>query len=70
MLRKNEIYESWITNFNDRARKTYDEMKSIDERQMFESDDEVGIIFDEMKNLITELNDKLGELDAEENDEE
>lgn len=36
-------------------------MKMLDEKQMFEKDDEVGVIFEDMKALIESLNDRTEE---------
>ena len=66
---QNSVYESWILNFSNRAQKTFDSMKEIDEKQMFEKDDDVGIIFEELYKLIQDLNDKLGDEYEEENNE-
>jgi len=67
--RKNEIYEGWVSNFKARADNTWHQMKELDQRQMFESDDEVGIIFVEIRNLIQELDEKLGENLEDDSDE-
>jgi hypothetical protein len=64
---KNEIYEAWIENFSKRANNAYLSMKSIDNKQMFEKDDDVGVVFEEIKMLIEDLNNKLGE-EYDEND--
>lgn len=38
---------------------SYDKMKSIDDKGGFESDDEVGQIFNNLKDVLRELNDDL-----------
>jgi hypothetical protein len=45
-------------------------MKALDEREMFESDDEVGVVFNDIKEILNELNEKLGGEYAEEESKE
>ena len=40
-------------------------MKMLDEKQMFEKDDEVGIVFQDMRDLIRSLNDRTEETTEE-----
>jgi hypothetical protein len=51
-------YETWVDEFKELAVSTYAHMKLIDDKQMFEKDDDVGVIFQEMLNLLKVLNDK------------
>jgi hypothetical protein len=66
LIIQNSLYEEWVINLSNRVEKTHDEMQMLDERDMFESDDEVGIIFREIKELIDELYEKMGEEDESE----
>jgi len=50
------FYEDWITIFKKNTNSIYEEMKTIDERGSFEADDEVGVIFKSLRDLIGELN--------------
>lgn len=70
LLKQNEKYEQWYVNISEDIVSTYERMKEIDDKQMFESDDEVGIIFDEMKQLIYSLENNKDIIYAEEEDEE
>ena len=54
--RKIEFYEDWISLLKKNVNSIFEEMVSIDTRGSFESDDEVGVIFTSMKELIGELN--------------
>ena len=47
-------------------------MRDLDQREMFEKDDEVGVIFNDLKSLIDDLNEKVeGNIyDQEENNNE
>lgn len=57
----NELYVNWISEWRSLVFKTYTHMKLLDEKQMFEKDDDVGIIFQDMNELIENLNDKTEE---------
>jgi len=55
-LSRSEIHETWIIEFRKDVEHIYNSMKDIDNRQMFEKDDDVGVIFQEMVELINKLN--------------
>ena len=55
-VKKNEIYENWIAETQDRVEATYAVMKSLDDRGMFSKDDDVGEAFDKMVEVVTYLN--------------
>ena len=55
--RKTELLETWIEDFSDRVTRVQQELKEIDSTGHFESDDEVGSIFDSIKEVVNELND-------------
>jgi hypothetical protein len=67
-LEKNDIYESWISEWRDEVFKMWNHMKLLDDKQMFEKDDEVGIVFQDMKMIIKSLNDKIDQ-ETDETDE-
>jgi len=56
LTRKVERLESWIEDYADRILKTQEVLKEIDNKGNFESDDEVGVIFDSIKETVDELN--------------
>jgi hypothetical protein len=63
----NETYSEWISNWRLQVFKTFSHMKMLDENQMFEKDEDVGIVFEDIKRLIDDLNDKIEEsLETEE----
>lgn len=66
LIIQNRIYEDWVVRFSKRAEDTYNYMKYLDEKQIFETDDEVGIAFREIRDLTEELKSKLGNDDDEE----
>lgn len=51
-LEREQKYQKWINDFKDKTTFVYDEMKNIDDKQMFEKDDEVGVIFHGIKDII------------------
>lgn len=55
LYRKNTIYENWTENTFDKINNLQADIKSIDERGIFEKDDEVGSIFEEISNLIKDF---------------
>lgn len=55
MLRKVELYEETIQEFYSRLSITLHNMRRLDERQMFESDDEVGDVFRQLTDTVNEL---------------
>ena len=64
IMTKQEMLEDWITNFMEIIEKIDFNLKQIDYMGSFEADDETGIIFDEIKNIIKQLDKFKGEEDA------
>jgi methyl-accepting chemotaxis protein len=54
--RKTELLETWIENFGDKVSQVQDDLTKIDSTGHFESDDEIGSIFDSIKEIINDLN--------------
>tara|TARA_Y100000034_G_scaffold53324_1_gene65473 strand:- start:182 stop:442 length:261 start_codon:yes stop_codon:yes gene_type:complete len=54
--RKTELLETWIENFGDKVSQVQDDLTTIDSTGHFESDDEIGAIFDSIKDIINDLN--------------
>jgi len=63
LLRQNEQLEdrliSSINEIRGRIRNTLEQMREIDNREVFEKDDEVGASFSELKKLIEDLNNEI-----------
>ena len=57
LIRKTELLETWIEDFSDRISRVQRELSDIDSTGHFESDDEVGSIFESIKEVVNELND-------------
>ena len=56
---KNEQYEQWISDMQTAITITYNKLKEIDDRQMFEKDDDVGFVFTNIVKLIEKLKSQL-----------
>lgn len=55
LLRKNEVMEDAIDIFYTRLNSTLQTMRAIDTRQMFEKDDEVGSVFEQIVDTVNDL---------------
>lgn len=55
MLRKNERMEDAINAYYARTWRAVSEMRILDSRQIFESDDEVGAVFKQLLECVNEL---------------
>ena len=60
LLRQNEQFEDTLVENNkfvqEKVQTSLDKMRELDNRQVFEKDDEVGATFDELKKVVDELN--------------
>ena len=56
LTRKTELLETWIEDFSDRVSQVQSDLNDIDSTGHFESDDEIGSIFDSIKDIINDLN--------------
>lgn len=54
-------YDEWINSVRNVVKSTYVRMKKLDEKDIFFKDDEVGVVFSELLNLLKRLNDKIQE---------
>ena len=54
--RKTELLETWVESFSDKVTQVQQELSDIDSTGHFESDDEIGSIFDSIKEIINDLN--------------
>lgn len=73
LLLKNDTYEKWIIDFRQDVNDTYAAMRAIDDqgtfatrvndKGVFESDDQVGAIFTDLADLISKLNKRTTDTD-------
>ena len=52
-------YETWIIERRNDTKSLQDKLHELDSMQMFEKDDEVGVLFEELKSVIEEYNRKV-----------
>tara|TARA_Y100000992_G_C21051341_1_gene389713 strand:+ start:237 stop:488 length:252 start_codon:yes stop_codon:yes gene_type:complete len=62
LIRKVERLETWIEEYVDRLTETKDILDQLDSEGKFESDDEIGTVFEGIKDAINDLN-KITERD-------
>ena len=56
LIRKTELLETWMEDFSDRVTQVQSDLNDVDSTGHFESDDEIGAIFDSIKDIINDLN--------------
>ena len=56
LTKKTELLETWMEDFSDRVARVQQELGEIDSTGHFEADDEIGSIFDSIKEIINDLN--------------
>ena len=59
--KKTEMLESWVEDFTQRIETVQTDLKVIDNKGAFEADDEVGSIFEQIKETVNQLDDLIGE---------
>ena len=55
LMRKTELLETWLEDFSDRISKVQQELTEIDSTGHFEADDEVGTIFESIKEVVNDI---------------
>jgi len=55
-MRKTELLETWVEDFSDRIVQVQNDLKEIDSTGHFEADDEIGTIFQSIKEVINNIN--------------
>ena len=61
LIRKTELLETWVEEFTQRIETVQTDLKVMDNRGAFESDDEVGSIFEQIKETVNKLDNLIGE---------
>ena len=55
-MRKVERLEDWVENYSARGIQTKNILDELDSEGKFESDDEIGVVFEGIKDAVNELN--------------
>tara|TARA_B100001093_G_scaffold457011_1_gene468441 strand:+ start:413 stop:712 length:300 start_codon:yes stop_codon:yes gene_type:complete len=61
LYKKVKIYEAWTNEVRERVSKLQQDIKEVDTRGIFENDDDVGFIYEEISSLINNLDHGLVE---------
>ena len=64
--RKTEMLENWVEDYTETIQRVNYTIKQIDYKGYFEEDDEVGTIFEQIKNSVDELNKFTEEIESKE----
>ena len=59
MIKKIEVYEEWLNFFRTEVDDVYKRMKNVDDRNLFEKDDDVGFVFSELLRISKEFKDRI-----------
>jgi len=59
MLKKIEVHEEWIEEYRTEIDNVYKRLKMVDDKNLFEKDDDVGFVFSEIQRVIQEFNDSI-----------
>ena len=59
--RKPQLLETWVEEFTQRIQSAQNDLNEVDSQGYFESDDEVGSVFERIKEIVNELDNLKGE---------
>jgi len=65
-LAKISVYEEWIIRFRSQILETYSNLKLVDEKNIFEKDDDVGFVFSNIVEIVEDLKNKVYDQDSTE----
>ena len=57
--KKIDIYEQWVLEFRNDVNNVYTQLQQLDDKQIFQKDDEVGVIFLDIVTLVEKLNTRI-----------
>ena len=61
LMKKTELLETWVEGFSQMLQTVQQELSDIDSKGSFESDDETGTIYKQIKDTINQLESYKGE---------
>jgi biopolymer transport protein ExbB/TolQ len=59
LYRKIKVYENWILDVKEDIGDLYKNIQEVDSKNIFEKDDDVGVVFEQIKELISSFNKKV-----------
>ena len=61
LIRKTELLETWVEDFTQTIETVQNDLEEIDTKGSFKADDEVGTIFEQIKETVNQLESYRGE---------
>ena len=61
LYRKNRVYEKWVVETRNAVSEVQDNVNIVDSKQLFEKDDDVGVVYEGIRDLVTDLTKKINE---------
>jgi hypothetical protein len=55
LMKKQEMLETWVETYSEKMNVAYTDMRTIDDKGVFEADDEVGEVFTQLKDITEQL---------------
>lgn len=55
LYRKNSTYETWVYELNESLSDVLSSWNAIDSKQMFEKDDEVGVVYEGIEDIMKDI---------------
>jgi mevalonate pyrophosphate decarboxylase len=59
LYKKNKIYENWILDIKTKTEELNHTIREVDSRKIFEDDDDVGVAFDQISELVNSFKKKV-----------
>lgn len=59
LIKKIEVYEEWLDMFRGEIDQVYARIKAVDDRNLFDKDDDVGFVFTEIVRITKEFDEKI-----------
>lgn len=59
LLKKLDVHEEWVLHFRSEVNQMYDRLKAVDDRNLFDKDDDVGGTFSDILRICKEFNDRV-----------
>jgi hypothetical protein len=57
-LADSELLGQWLSEIQQDVNRTYNEIKNLDDKEVFAKDDEVGVVFKELVQIIEKFNER------------
>ena len=61
LYKKVRVYEEWVDNVRVSVNKLQNDIQTVDEKKLFEKDDDVGFVYESVSSLVQKLDIMVGE---------